>query len=445
MRNFDLEFQQMMTKVNNLTQSFKGNLSSANVAKLSNLLVTGLDIGDRKILTMQKTSSLVEDKLMRLEISKKEYLTSIKEPKVPNLRIKDKQKTSSCSKERRLPSESTSTATKELKNRNIDSEPNNGLQISKRPQRNKTNDPDYTVISDNVVVNSSLNRHTPLPRATATAQLQSQVTFKQTTQKTEKSTKKKLKFKKNQKYNSPSTDDDKEITVDLEKRTKMKRKYKKQEKYDSPSSGNDEEIPVDFEKQTKQKRKYRIQRKDNPPLTNDNNEIPIVSENPTKMLCKYKRKQIVTSPSTNNDEKIPVDRVKQPIRMCKYKKQQKYDTSSMDNDKEIPVDIEKQTKQKRKYKKQGKDNSPQTDDKEILVDPDEPTYCLCDQISYGEMICCDNDLCPLEWFHFSCVSLSTKPKGKWFCPKCRGDRTNIMKPKAQFLKELELYNKEKEA
>ncbi|KAF2901621.1 hypothetical protein ILUMI_04561 [Ignelater luminosus] len=83
-------------------------------------------------------------------------------------------------------------------------------------------------------------------------------------------------------------------------------------------------------------------------------------------------------------------------------------------------------------------------EEEPVIDPDEPTYCLCDQISFGEMIMCDNDLCPIEWFHFSCVTLTTKPKGKWFCPKCRGDRPNVMKPKAQFLRELEKYNKEKE-
>ncbi|GJQ82374.1 hypothetical protein Trydic_g441 [Trypoxylus dichotomus] len=83
-------------------------------------------------------------------------------------------------------------------------------------------------------------------------------------------------------------------------------------------------------------------------------------------------------------------------------------------------------------------------EEEAAIDPDEPTYCLCDQISFGEMIMCDNDLCPIEWFHFSCVSLTTKPKGKWYCPKCRGDRPNVMKPKAQFLRELEKYNKEKE-
>ena len=70
----------------------------------------------------------------------------------------------------------------------------------------------------------------------------------------------------------------------------------------------------------------------------------------------------------------------------------------------------------------------------VDIDPDEPTYCLCDQVSYGEMIGCDNDLCPIEWFHFNCVQLGGKPKGKWFCPKCRGDKPTNMKPKAQFLK-----------
>ncbi|XP_011303697.1 inhibitor of growth protein 1 [Fopius arisanus] len=103
----------------------------------------------------------------------------------------------------------------------------------------------------------------------------------------------------------------------------------------------------------------------------------------------------------------------------------------------------RKSRQGNQQNQQREDTPPPIDD-DIQVDPDEPTYCLCDQISYGEMILCDNDLCPIEWFHFSCVSLSTKPKGKWFCPKCRGDRPNVMKPKAQFLKELERYNKEKE-
>lgn len=58
---------------------------------------------------------------------------------------------------------------------------------------------------------------------------------------------------------------------------------------------------------------------------------------------------------------------------------------------------------------------------DMPVDPNEPTYCLCAQVSYGEMIGCDNADCPIEWFHFTCVGLTTKPKGKWFCPRCTQD------------------------
>ncbi|XP_066565100.1 inhibitor of growth protein 5a [Amia ocellicauda] len=59
---------------------------------------------------------------------------------------------------------------------------------------------------------------------------------------------------------------------------------------------------------------------------------------------------------------------------------------------------------------------------DMPVDPNEPTYCLCHQVSYGEMIGCDNPDCPIEWFHFACVDLTTKPKGKWYCPRCIQDR-----------------------
>ncbi|XP_052778965.1 inhibitor of growth protein 3-like [Mya arenaria] len=51
-------------------------------------------------------------------------------------------------------------------------------------------------------------------------------------------------------------------------------------------------------------------------------------------------------------------------------------------------------------------------------DPNEPRYCLCNQVSYGEMVGCDNDDCPIEWFHYPCVGLTQAPKGKWYCPQC---------------------------
>ena len=55
---------------------------------------------------------------------------------------------------------------------------------------------------------------------------------------------------------------------------------------------------------------------------------------------------------------------------------------------------------------------------DMPVDPNEPTYCLCNQVSFGEMIGCDNNDCPIEWFHFGCLDITNKPKGKWYCPRC---------------------------
>ena len=49
-------------------------------------------------------------------------------------------------------------------------------------------------------------------------------------------------------------------------------------------------------------------------------------------------------------------------------------------------------------------------------DANEPRYCICNQVSFGEMVGCDNDSCVREWFHLGCVGLRTAPKanGK-FC------------------------------
>ncbi|KAM3278067.1 hypothetical protein ACQJBY_045753 [Aegilops geniculata] len=61
-------------------------------------------------------------------------------------------------------------------------------------------------------------------------------------------------------------------------------------------------------------------------------------------------------------------------------------------------------------------------DVDQMIDPNEPTYCICHQVSYGDMIACDNENCEGgEWFHYSCVGLTpeTRFKGKWFCPTCR--------------------------
>lgn len=55
------------------------------------------------------------------------------------------------------------------------------------------------------------------------------------------------------------------------------------------------------------------------------------------------------------------------------------------------------------------------DTSDMPVDPNEPCYCYCHQVSFGEMVACENDDCKMEWFHFGCVGLSSQPKGKWYC------------------------------
>lgn len=59
---------------------------------------------------------------------------------------------------------------------------------------------------------------------------------------------------------------------------------------------------------------------------------------------------------------------------------------------------------------------------EELIDPSEPRYCVCGDVSWGTMIACDNeDQCEKEWFHLSCVGLDDLPprRTKWYCPDCR--------------------------
>lgn len=49
---------------------------------------------------------------------------------------------------------------------------------------------------------------------------------------------------------------------------------------------------------------------------------------------------------------------------------------------------------------------------------DDRKYCSCQNVSFGNMVACDNDDCPYEWFHWGCVGLKSEPTGKWYCPDC---------------------------
>ena len=42
----------------------------------------------------------------------------------------------------------------------------------------------------------------------------------------------------------------------------------------------------------------------------------------------------------------------------------------------------------------------------------ESVYCYCRCSAYGEIVGCDNPTCTMEWFHFDCLKLDSKPKTK---------------------------------
>lgn len=62
---------------------------------------------------------------------------------------------------------------------------------------------------------------------------------------------------------------------------------------------------------------------------------------------------------------------------------------------------------------------------DFIVDPNEPVYCTCRQIAFGDMIACDNEECAIEWFHYACVNI-TQARSVWLCPDCTRKRKQAM-------------------
>ena len=44
-------------------------------------------------------------------------------------------------------------------------------------------------------------------------------------------------------------------------------------------------------------------------------------------------------------------------------------------------------------------------------------WCICGGPKCGDMIACEHKDCPIEWFHFQRVGLSS---GEWICEQCKG-------------------------
>ncbi|CAN8097244.1 unnamed protein product [Discula destructiva] len=64
----------------------------------------------------------------------------------------------------------------------------------------------------------------------------------------------------------------------------------------------------------------------------------------------------------------------------------------------------------------------EVDEEGNVIDPNEARYCLCNRVSFGTMVMCENaDSCKYEWFHLECLGINSAaalPK-TWYCPDCR--------------------------
>lgn len=70
------------------------------------------------------------------------------------------------------------------------------------------------------------------------------------------------------------------------------------------------------------------------------------------------------------------------------------------------------------------------EEEEEPVKDEEPRYCICNDVFYGEMIGCDDPKCKKEWYHLGCIGLKRAPKGDWVCPECTERREKEEQKKA---------------
>lgn len=137
-----------------------------------------------------------------------------------------------------------------------------------------------------------------------------------------------------------------------------------------------------------------------------------------------KPKKDLKKSSKDRDVKLK-EKEKEKERVTKEDKEEKEEKKIERKDKNTSGKVTKKPNNKiqsSKMKKQKKKKEKEVVTEDIPIDPDEPTYCICNRISFGDMIGCDNDSCVFEWFHFECVNLTQKPKGKWYCSQCTTER-----------------------
>jgi len=80
----------------------------------------------------------------------------------------------------------------------------------------------------------------------------------------------------------------------------------------------------------------------------------------------------------------------------------------------------------RSHRKRDQSASDGDEDTKNREETGEKTYCVCNQVSFGNMIACEYEGCAIEWFHYECVGITEAPKGKWYCNECSKSSNVLM-------------------
>ncbi|KAF5099658.1 hypothetical protein D0Z00_001541 [Geotrichum galactomycetum] len=93
-----------------------------------------------------------------------------------------------------------------------------------------------------------------------------------------------------------------------------------------------------------------------------------------------------------------------------------------------------------KFKEKAKPE-PEADNE--YYEPNDTLYCICQRPSFGQMVACDWETCPYEWYHLRCLKMRRlpPPDGKWYCPSC----VELHGPPPTLEQEQEEERKRKEA
>jgi hypothetical protein len=113
----------------------------------------------------------------------------------------------------------------------------------------------------------------------------------------------------------------------------------------------------------------------------------------------YEKEKSVREPRRHSVFTHPTSALPAPTRASRRKPPPKGDISASGEGQKTVTNVKRAQGNKHKKKKKTDEDSEPAED----IDPNEPKYCICDDVSYGSMISCDNNVSLLFLLCFACM------------------------------------------